>query len=166
MKKQTKGFTLLELVIALSIWMLLSMGVFFLWQHASRTTVTLIERQNALENARSSMDALVMNIQLARNIVLETTSINILRQITLTERDPQGQLHDYVFDFDINASSGSARHQVLRFGENEFSSGIARIYMFYIPGRRINITIYTACPEPIILRSSVDVRYKNVVVNP
>jgi len=166
MKKHTKGFTLLELIIALSIWMLLSMGVFFVWQHTSRTTVTLIEQQNALENARSSMDALVINIQMARGIVLETTSVNILRQITLTERNPQGQLHDYVFDFDINASPGSARHQILRFGENEFSSGIARIYMVYVPGRRINIAIHTACAEPIILLSSVDVRYKDVVVNP
>lgn len=160
MNKRTKGFTLLEMTVALTVWLVLSGGVFFLWQHAAMITANVVERQNSFENARATMDVLVMNIQLSYNITLDTND-GILRQLTLSSRNPQGVMHDYVFDFDINLSPTAAWFQVLRFGENEFSSGIARIYMAYVPGCRIEIAVHTAC-EGIVLRTAADVRYKNV----
>ena len=165
MSRRTKGVTLLELTIAIAAWMILSLSVFLLWQHTSGTTVNMLTRQNAFENARASMDALTMNIQMANAITLETTGDNVLERLTLTERDPQGQLHNYVFDFNVNALPGTARYQVLRFGANEFASNIARIYVTYAPsGRRMDISVKTGCDEPIVLHGSVDVRYKNITI--
>jgi len=164
-KQSTKGFTLIELIIALGVWMILSLSVFFIWQYTSSTVVNTITRQNAFENARASMDVLVMNIQLASAISLETDDNNILQRLTLTERNPQGQLHNYVFEFDINAPATALRRYRLIFGQNEFADHIGRIYITYIPGRRMDITVQTNCDEPVVLSSSVDVRYKDVVVN-
>ena len=164
MKKRTKGMTLLELTVALAVWMVLSIGVFLVWQHTSNSTMRLLSQQNAFENARASMDALIMNIQMANTILLETDANNILERLTITARNPQGLLHNYVFDFDVNANPGTARHQVLRFGANEFTSSIARIYVTYIPDRRMEIQIKTATHEPVVLHGSVDVRFKNVTV--
>lgn len=162
--KLHKGVTLLELTIAMGMWLALSIGIFLLWQYVTNTTANMLMRQNALENSRAAMDGLVMNIQLASHIRLETDSNNVLERLTLTERNPQGQLHNYVFDFNINAAQGTPRHQVLRLGENEFVSNIAAIYMEYVYGRRINIAVVSACYEPLRLYGSVNVRYKNVVV--
>lgn len=149
---------MLELAIALAVWMVLSIGIFLLWQHTSNASVRLLTRQSAVENARAAMDALVMNIQMSNNIVLETNNANVLRRLTLTERNPQGILHDYIFEF---TPGGNGR---LLFGANEFASGIASIYIVYVPGRRFNITVYTTCEEPFVVRGSVDARYKNVTV--
>jgi len=165
MHKRTSGVTLLELTIALAIFMLLSTGVFFLWQHTSNVTANTLTHQNALENARAAMDGLIMNLQMSHTIALQTNASDILQTLTMTQRNPQGVLHDYVMDFNINALPGTPRHQVLRIGENEFASGLARIYVRYVAGRRMDITVQTACQEPIILHGSVCIMYKNVTVN-
>ena len=162
MHKATAGVTLLELTIALAIWMLLSSGIFFLWQHTTTVTANTLTHQNAFENARAAMDGLIMNIQMSHMITLETNPSGILQSLTMSQRNPQGNLHNYVMDFNINALPNTARYQVLRIGENEFASGLARIYVTYVAGRRFDITVQTACNEPIVLQGSVCARYKNV----
>jgi len=150
----TKGLTLLELVIALAIWGIISMGVFFLWHHTSGTAVVMLERQSAFERARGSMDALIMNIQMASHITLATDTNDRMQSMVIRARNPLGQLHDYAFTHVGNT---------LRIGGNEFASNIERIYIVYVPGRRVDITIVTGCEEPIMLFSSVCVRYKIVI---
>lgn len=161
-----KGFTLYELVVALAIWMVLSLSIFFVWQHVSVSTFSILESQNALENARVSMDVLIVNIQMARSIYLQVDANNIMEMLVLSSYEPGGGLYEYVFAFDVNAPYTAARFQVLRFGANEIADGIARIYMEYVPGpsRRINIAVHTACEIPIVLTSAVDVRFKSVVL--
>jgi len=163
-KKARGGFTLLEAVIALALWLILSAGIFLVWQHSALSGTSLLERQSAFENARISMDALIMNFQMARRITLQTDSNDILQRLTLNQRNPQGQWQDYTFRFNLNAAPGSARHHRLEFGDNEFAENIAEIRIEYIDESRMQITITTGCEVPIILEGSVDARYKNVVV--
>ena len=158
--KSHRGLTLLELTVALGIWLLLSTGVFALWRHTSNATLNTLSQQSALENARGAMDALVVNAQLAHTITLQhAPDGHMLSTLTLTERNPLGQLHNYVFDFNPHT-------HILRFGANEFASGIARIDVIYVKNRRLDIMIQTACFEPMVLHGSVDVRYKLVIVAP
>jgi len=171
--KRTKGLTLMELVIALAVWLVLSAGVFFLWQHTSNASVNLLERQNALENARVAMDSLIISIQMSNDITLRTTDEYILQYIEVPGYNPAGVWHTgYRFDFTANLPPGDTNHNRLRFGGQERASYIARIYMTPTPRvpdtpiRRIDISIHTACNVPIILHGSVDVRYKNVYFNP
>ena len=166
MKKGDKGYSLLEVTIALALWMILSAGIFLLWRHTATTGAALIARQNAFENARSTMDALIMNIQMSQNITLRTDGNNSLRSLELVERNPVGQLHVYTFEFNVNLPPGDLRFQRLDFGSQEFSSNIADIRIIYIEGSRMQITVITGCEEPIVLEGSVDVRFKNISVNP
>ena len=167
-KKASTGFTLLEATIALAIWMILSISVIFIWQHVSTRTDTLMERQNAFENARISMDGLIMNIQMSHTIELWVEGDYILQRLRATGYNPDGVLHPYNFHFDTHASPGLPRHHVLRFGlHNEFASNIAmvRIQPEPVHERYLNIIIRTGCRYPVVLEGNVDIRYKTLIVH-
>ena len=162
--KSRSGLTLLEAVIALALWLVLSIGIFLVWQHTALSGADMIERQTAFENARISMDALIMNFQLARRITLQTDSNDVLQRLTLNQRNPLGIFENYVFRFNVNALPASAQFQRLEFGNNEFAANIAEIKITYVDDNRMVIKIITGCDDPIILHGSVDVRYKPVEI--
>jgi len=154
-----KGFTLLEVTIALALWLILSAGVIFLWQYSTRMGQNLIARQNNFENARVAMDGLLMNIQMAQEILLITDSRldeeNVLRHITLTGLTPGGALHGYQFHFDAAAvKCVGAMYRRLSFARqvgtavptNEFATNITMVRITYIEGSRLDIFIETGCP--------------------
>jgi type II secretory pathway pseudopilin PulG len=159
--KKRGGFTLLEVTIALGLWLILSLGVFLVWQHSARESTAMIERQSAFENARLAMDSFIMNFQLAQEVTLQTDSNDVLQRLTLLQVDPGGQLHSYRFDFNVNAAPGSVRFQRLEFGDNEFAAGLAEIRITYVD-QGMNIQIVTGCDEPIVLNGRACVRFKNV----
>jgi len=162
--KRKSGFTLIEAVIALAIWMILSVSVLFIWHHASNRTFAVLARQSAFENARGSMDVLITNLQMAKSITLEVCNNYILRELTLPGFDPDGDPHSYVFNFDISLPSTAIRFRRLEFGDNELASNIAMVRIQPIGGRHMNITIETGCEFPIIVEGSVDIRYKNLII--
>ena len=151
---RSKGLTLIELVIALAIWGVISVGVFFLWHHTSGSTVNALERQSAFERARGAMDAIAMNVQMASHVTLNTGADGRMQSLTIRARNPQGNLHDYIF---------THVGDTLRIGGNEFASNIAGVYLVYVTGKRLDIMVVTGCDEPIVLNGSVCVRYKVVV---
>jgi len=157
-EKSKRGLTLLELVVALGLWLLLSTGVFFLWHHTSGSTTNILQRQSAFERARGAMDALITGIQMSSEIRLTTDEHNLLDSIVVRGYNAQNELHDFIFEFLPNI-------QTLRFGGLEFSNNIAAIYIVYTTDRHMDITIYTTCQEPIVIHGSVDVRYKYVVLH-
>jgi len=162
--KRNAGFTLIEAVIALAIWMLLFISVLFIWHHVSSRTATLMARQNAFENARGAMDMLITNIQMAKSISLDVEQVGeqdyILRELRLPSFDTNGAPHTYIFNFDIRLTPTTTRFRRLEFGSNELASNIAMVRIQPIAGRHIYITIRTGCEIPIIIEGSVDIRYK------
>ena len=168
--RQNKGFTLLELVIALGVWMLLSVGVFMLWQHATGVSGRALQQQNVLENGRVAMDAMVRNIEIAHTVRIIADENDLLTRLEFPAYLTQVGIPSFTFTF-------NAQSRRLNFGgNNELASGIESIHMVYVPERRINITIQMAADdnedsplppgEPLILHGSVDVRHKQVGVNP
>ena len=159
--RQNKGFTLLELVIALGVWMLLSVGVFMLWQHATAVSARALTQQNALENGRVAMDAMVRNIEIAHTVRIIADNNDLLTRLEFPDYLTQAENPPFTFTF-------NSQNQRLNLGgNNELASGIQSIHMVYVPKRRINITIQMtvdANEEPLILHGSVDVRYKQVGV--
>ena len=172
--KKAGGFTLIEATIALALWLILSLGVFAVWQHSARTSANTLARQNAFENARAAMDIITMNLQMSRTIRLETTTNDTLRRLNMSQRDPDGILRNYDMTFNYNLPPGSLRHNRLEFGlitpgiqrtTNEMAENIADIRIIYIEGSRMEITITTACEtNPVILEGSVDMRRKTITV--
>ena len=181
-KKASTGFTLIEAVIALAIWMVLSLSVFFVWRNTAEHTDALLERQSAFENARGSMDVLLMNLQMAHTIRLTVVRwrdgydiwhYHILHYLELHQINPEGILHRYLFRFRVHLPSSETTFQRLEFGGfrrgtniydvNEFASNIAMIQIQPSENEQyMNITVITGCEYPIILEGSVDIRYKNL----
>ena len=157
--KSKAGMTLLEVTIALAIWLALSASLLAVWQHVSVSSASILERQSAFENARGSLDAILMNLQMSNRIELSTDAQGNLSSLTLTQRDRYGQLHNYVFSMGAN--------QRLLFGTQEFASNIASIVITTDDMlRRMYVTITTGCEYPITLNGTGDIRYKTVVVLP
>jgi len=184
--KRTKGLTLLELVIALAVWLVLSAGVFFLWQHTSAAGINLLDHQSALENARGAMDALLANIEHAGEVRVTTRTSSVLYEMVVpgyrTVWRNNGwvtEWHEFRFNFN-NFNPIPESYQRLNFGDNELARGIAAIYIsrtpLIRPYRTIHVEIHTICyvescrqpncDHPIILHGSVDVRHKDVLFNP
>ena len=162
-----RGFTLIETVIALAVWLLLTAGAGSVLIYASRASERLIVTQEIFENARASLDAITVNIQMANTVLLEVDADGVLKTLKMTERNPDGQLADYSFYFKSNALPGEAKYHRLEFGLNdEFASNIEIVRLTAINGKRIEITIITddiLCPS-MTLCGSVDIRYKEVTV--
>ena len=161
--KRKAGFTLMEAVIALAVWMILSVSVIYMWHHVSNRTNAVLERQNALENARVAMDALTVNIQMAKSVRLEVGPRNDLRNLYLMSLNPAQNLHEYRFIFDYRLTASHDRFQRLQIGS--YSNHIAYyIYIVQIEladnNRQLDVMITTACEHPVILKGSVDIRNK------
>ena len=142
-----KGFTLIEAVMSLALFMILSFGVLLLWQHVSRSAQSAISTQNALDNLGIAMDGLLTNIELSHTITLHTNNQNILSRLELRGLDHLGRPHTYHFTFDPNARYSSAGYKSLRLGMQVYAYGIESIHIinFNNSNRRLDITITSVC---------------------
>ena len=140
-----KGFTLIEAVVFLALFMVLSIGVLLLWHHAARNAENAIRTQNALDNLGIAMEGLLTNIELSHTITLRTDSQNVLTQLNLRGLNPQGQPHTYIFTFNRNAPSSSAGYRTLRLGLQRYAYGIETIHIVNVLYRRLDITITSVC---------------------
>ena len=172
------GFTLIEVVMSLALFMILSFGVLLLWQYTSRSAASAIRTQNALDNLGIAMDALLTNIEFSHTIVLQANNQNILRRLELTGLNPQNQQHTYVFTFDPNAHHTSSRYKSLFFGgqlgQQQYAYGIETIHIFNRGYTRLDITIASVClcrtrcaqvklcSSRITISGSADIMHKHV----
>lgn len=157
-----KGFTLIEALISLSLFMLLSMGLLFLWQHSANTAERAIQKQNALDNLFVAMDAFTTNIQFSHTLELTTDSRDILRQLDMRGYNSQGQAHTFIFTFNQNARPQDAIYKSLFFGGQQFAYGIESIRIIHIPKSHFEITIISSRVPGLYIEGSVDVRHKFV----
>ena len=155
MAKLNKGFTLIEALTSLALFMLLSLGVLFLWQHAAAVAEKALLKQNALDNLYIAMDAFTTNIQFSHSLELTTDSQDVLIQLDMLgfrNNNP----HTYVYRFNRNAG--------LTFGNQQFVYGIDSIRIVYIPHSRFDITIESSQIPGLSIEGSVDVRLKHVTL--
>jgi len=161
--KNKKGYTLLEVTIALALWLILSMAVFFIWRYTADASTRLIARQNAFENARSAMDAMLMNIQISDQICIITYPSHILREMQMPGYDNWGNHRPYTFYFTGTTPANPNRHHRVEFSGpgNEVARYIGAVWV-RLTGDRIEIEIHTTCDEPIVITGSACARHKCV----
>jgi len=163
--KQRAGFTLLETIIALAVWAILSVSVISVWHHVSNRTSSVLARQSALENARVAMDALLINIQMSNSITLHVRDSDyMLIWLQVPGLNPQGVLNNFFFDFDHNLTPDATRYRRLEFGGNEIARYIAEVIVRPQDRHYIHITVRTGCTPPVVLHGSVDIRGKDLYV--
>ena len=169
-KMKPGGFTLLELTVALGLWMLLIAGVSMVLTHSTRAAASMLARQEAAENARVAMDALTVNIQMADVIDLRTDPDGMLRSLRLRQVGPQqGRIETYQFNYDGDLSPYHVRYNRLHFGRggNELASHLSEIRLTLSANREIlyiNIVTCENLSEPITLTRAVDIRYKSLII--
>lgn len=166
-KSNTGGFTLLELMIAVAVWIILLTGASRLLWYSTNVATGLIAQQEALENARVAIDALSINIKMADGITLNTHSDGTLIQVELrqirpaTHENPGGS-RSYAFSY----ARGS---NTLNFSGpgNQIAYHLSAIKLILSDDHElIHITVTTceSLGEPITLTTSVDIRYKNLTI--
>lgn len=166
--RRQAGFTLLETIVALALWMILVAGATQYLSYVGRTSWHLVMRQDAFENARATLDALTANLQMADTIKLKTDSTGMLKELILTERDPDGNSAEYNFYYKADALPSEAKYRRLEFGLNdEFASRLCEVRLIYHPTGQMEIIVATdeESGPAIRLTGTVDVRYKAVTVN-
>lgn len=147
----------METAIALGLFLLLSAGTLFLWQHSAEVARRTLARQAALENARAAMDAIIANIQMGHEIRLRTWGNANVELVTIGPCTAHpAELHGYTFTF-------RPAQQVLDFPNpgNPLAQNIATLEITY-KGNRLEIFITTGCPNPIELHGSASTRHKHV----
>ena len=157
-----RGFTLVEAVVSLALFMLLTVGVLLLWQHAARSAAYSLGMQNTLDNLGAAMDGIVRNIEFSHTIVLYTNSDDVLLRLELTGVNPSFQPHTYVFTFNPNALPTQAMYKSLFFGGQQYAYGIEEIRIVNAGYARLDITIVSVCASRVALRSSANVQHKHV----
>ena len=166
--RKTSGLTLLELVVAISVWMVLLVGATQILVHITAVSTDLISQQEAHENARVAADALVVNLQMAEEIELRTDADGMLRRLTVYQINPGGTRHPFVFTFDRHAPPTASRFERLQFGgNNELASNLSEVRLILSPCEEmihISITSSEILGEPITVTSTVDIRYKDLTV--
>ncbi|MCL2364882.1 MAG: hypothetical protein FWC71_09505 [Defluviitaleaceae bacterium] len=175
------GRTLLEVTIALGLWVLLSGAVVFAWQYTANNAARLLQRQTAFENARTVMDVMLMNIQLYDDIRIRSHDFvdadgalhaHVLHSLSANAHDlvsHEDWLQDVPNTFRFNASltPGQLHYsRIQRSGYgNELARYIALVQVEYTARSHITLTVATNCAYPTILTGSACARYKRVTVN-
>ena len=141
-----KGFTLIEVIMSLALFMILSAGVLLLWQHTARNANNAISTQNALDNLGIAMDGLLANVEFSHTIRLHTNNQNIMTRLELIGLGPSGPRHPYVFTFYPSATpSQETRYKILKLGGQRYAYGIDSIRIVNVNNRRLDITITSVC---------------------
>ena len=159
------GFTMLEAVVALGLFTLLTVSASQLLMHTTRTSSYLIARQEAMESARVAVDSLVINLQKADEIVMVTyRSDGMLRRLDLRQINPRNIREWYEFRYDRRLPPTSIRYNRLEFGRNELASHLNEVRLVLEDDGWISITVVTdgSLGEPVTLTGRADVRYKSI----
>ena len=168
MSRSKGGFTLLEMVVVVAIWMILLVGASRLLWYTTQISTGLLASQEALENARAAVDVLTVNLQMAEIIILNTDSDNMLRYLELWQVTPENRSDWYVFRYDRNAIPGTPGYKRLNFGGfNELASHLSEVRLALSANRQlIHITVTTdeSLGKPITLSGTVDIRYKVLIL--
>ena len=159
-----KGFTLIEALISLALFMLLSTGLLLLWQHTASIASRALVKQNALDNLHIAMDGLTSNIQFSHSLTLTTDSRQRLRRLDMQGYNPRGQHHTYFFTFNPYARPQDAIYKSLFFGGQQFAYGIQTIRIIHVKNCRFEITIESSRVPGLSIEGSVDIRHKFVTV--
>jgi len=165
---QTKGgFTLIELLVALGLWAILLSGIFAMQWHTANVSGRLVDRQNAMENARVAVDMMAINLKMADRFVLNADNSGYLRSLRLYQVQPStcrqfshenctNCIHPYVFVYSVS-------QRRLSFGTMELASHIKAPRLMLCEKRmlmHISVTTDDSLGEPFTVETWVDMRHR------
>lgn len=170
-----KGFTLLELTIAMAAMSILILGAVNLTSYVSMMNARATTRLELFHHATISMEFLTRHISEAQAIYLNTDNNNTLNRIDLFINLHTDQPHQRILNF----RPVTYPHNRLMFGGHTYAMGtqeVARyisnveiIHNTYTRLFYITITTETSISssgaeiEPILLYRAIDIRHKTIL---
>ncbi|MDR3240422.1 MAG: hypothetical protein LBT44_10120 [Clostridiales bacterium] len=173
--KRTNGYSLLETSIAAAVFFLLILCAVRLMVFTSQASGRALAQHELRENARTALEVLTANVELAEKVSLKTSRDGSLRSLIVWEEvleKEKSVLKPYEFRYNsqLNANEASY-HRLLFGGANELASyirwikmsiqnGVLRIVLStddHVKGR----TAINALP--ITLQTAISLRGKEVI---
>ncbi len=158
-----KGLTLIETVIALSIFMIITLSVSHMISFTSSQLERIHTQSEMLESARIAIDVLSLYTKSADSVEIKADAQNNLHSIKLMYGS---ELHQ--FSYNSALSSNDPKYHRLDFGGNELASNIASIKL-YLNGTILTVFVATDNKlnekveiEPITL--TVKIKMNNKVI--
>jgi len=154
------GFTLLELVVALSLLMLLTIGAAQLLQQGTAVSTQLLDRQEAMEQARTALDSLVIHLQLADQIqTFQTQPSGRLTILTTRQINPSGV--PWPFSFTLGYDAGTSAYRLNADGGQMRAQFLDEVQLVR-DGDLIFVTVTASLNQsgPVTLTGVVDMRYR------
>ena len=157
-RQSFRGYTLIETLISLALFMLLSAAAFHLMYTVRHGSNVALKQQDAIDQLSLAMDSLVANIQRSHTIALLTRSDDVLLRLDLhVGHPPTG--HVYQITYNPSATSQALSYHILSFGGQPSVYGISDIRIKNVGNRRLDIKISSLEPQPMTIKGSVDIRH-------
>ena len=159
--------TLLELTLALFLIGIVVISAGNLLLYSANAGGRHVDKQEAFENARISLDFLVNHTRTAREIKLTAEAgTNLLKRLDLHTDTYDGE-HVYIFTYDKYANRlnfGGSKNYPFTSGVNELASGLKYVEVFH--DTETGVLYFSVAVEiggeEIVLNGGVDIRYKKM----
>lgn len=169
-----EGFTLLELVVAIGLWMMLLLGASHLLWYTAETSAQMLRRHETLEAARVALDTLIVNLQMADEIRLRTEPCGTLINLATQQIDPEGADHFFGFTYNRPTAAGYMRLESagyicglgFRPAFNEIASGLTELRLMLSDcGNIIHISLRAeqGPGSSVSLSSAVNIEHKTFI---
>lgn len=140
---KNNGFTLLETIIALSLFMLITLSIANLLDFSSRRMERISIQSELLENARISLDMMSVYIRSADSTVIAIdTRTNSVTRISITNIISKTQTETREFQYYPRLTGINQYYHWLWFGGNELATNIADIRA-RLDGDILSLTVTT-----------------------
>ncbi|MCL1997036.1 MAG: prepilin-type N-terminal cleavage/methylation domain-containing protein [Defluviitaleaceae bacterium] len=172
---RTKGFTLLELTIAMAVTTILLLGAINLSTYVATANARATVRQELFHHATISMEFLTTHISEAQSIDLQTENNGTLQRIDMFINRNTPQAHQRVINFrPVTPPNNRLMFggQGVGLGTQEVARYIADVEIIHDTNTQLlHITVTTEASigrfavevEPVVLYRAIDVRYKTVL---
>lgn len=169
MKKYKKGFTIIESIIAISIFFIIINVATNLLVYSSNVANSIFNNAELLESANTCMDFIQIQVRTADEIQLTTLPDDSLVKLNLNKYNEIGV---FSFNFYKNSSPTSVHYERLEFGDQELRKYIKDIKVIIDKERKIlKIKIITAdrtatngkILEPVILYKEISINHKIIL---
>jgi len=159
--KNSNGFTLMEAVISLAAFMIVTLAAINLNAYATVTVERIQVRAELLENARIAMDMMTTYLKAAEGGTIVSGRLGVFR---MTLSGVRGAVNNPEFIHNSTANpSQTGEYRRLNFGGNELASYIVRVTANLDEDNILTLTVITAdgirgsgiTVEPVRLTSKI-----------
>lgn len=162
------GFTLLEMAVAIALFMIITLSAGSLMVYSGNAGRKVFNEQEIMENGRISMDFIITQARSARGMTLSADSENSLERLEIDGFLPDGETpHTYLFRYVKSLQRlefGGINDDFGTEGANTLAVGVERAEITVDRKKQIMTVTLIIGKGELLLRGETSIKYKKVVV--